>query len=152
MPHPASIIKLIFPGTKWPPFRRCHSQMHFHELKVVYFDSNFIEVCSQWSNWQYVSIGSGSGMVPSRPQAITWSNTDPVPWRIYAVLGRDELNRRKGLLAYTNNNYCIKLPKQHEGEMFILRKQFQFTSNKIWVWSNLGVLLVYIQGDWRHSD
>ena len=27
-------------------------QMHFHEWKVLYFDSNFIEVCSQGSNWQ----------------------------------------------------------------------------------------------------
>ena len=33
------------PG-KWPPFRWRHFQMHFHELKVLYFDSDFTEVCS----------------------------------------------------------------------------------------------------------
>ena len=32
--------------TKWPPFRRRHFQMHFHQLKVLYFDSNFPEICS----------------------------------------------------------------------------------------------------------
>ena len=28
-----------------------HFHMHFVELKVSYFDSNFIEICSQRSNW-----------------------------------------------------------------------------------------------------
>ena len=34
------------PWTKWPCFPRRHFQMHFHEWKVLYCDSNFIEVCS----------------------------------------------------------------------------------------------------------
>ena len=34
------------PWTKWPPFPRRHFQIHFHEWKVLYFDSNFTEVCS----------------------------------------------------------------------------------------------------------
>ena len=34
------------PETKWPLFRRRHFQMHFHEWKVLYFDSNFTDVCS----------------------------------------------------------------------------------------------------------
>ena len=29
-----------------------HFQMHFLERKVLYFDSNFTEVCSEGSNWQ----------------------------------------------------------------------------------------------------
>ena len=32
------------PWTKWPPFRRRHLQMHFHEW--MYFDSNVSDVCS----------------------------------------------------------------------------------------------------------
>ena len=31
---------------------------------------------------------------PNRRQAITWTNDDPVHWRIYAALGRDELNNK----------------------------------------------------------
>ena len=41
-------------------------------------------MCSQESNWQYASIGSGDGFSPNRRQAITWTNADPVHWRIYA--------------------------------------------------------------------
>ena len=32
------------------------------------------------------SIGSGNGFAPSRRQAMTWTNVDPVLWRIYAAL------------------------------------------------------------------
>ena len=66
-------------------------QVHFHELKVLYFDSDFTEVCSQGSDWQKGSIGSGNGLVLNRLQAIT--NVDPVHWQwlIYAVLGGDDL-------------------------------------------------------------
>ena len=34
------------PGTKWLPFRKRYFQIHFREWKVLYFDSNFSEVCS----------------------------------------------------------------------------------------------------------
>ena len=61
--------------------------MHFHEWKVSYFDPNTTEVCSWGSNWQCVSIGSGNGLAPNRRHAITWSNTNPVYWRINATLG-----------------------------------------------------------------
>ena len=37
-------------------------------------DKDFIEVCSQWSNQQYSSIGSDNGFVPTRQQAIIWTN------------------------------------------------------------------------------
>ena len=37
---------------KWPSLRRRHFQMHFYEWKILYFDSNFTEICSCWSNWQ----------------------------------------------------------------------------------------------------
>ena len=35
------------------------------------------------------SIGLANDLVPNRHQAITWTNTDPIHWRIYAVLGGD---------------------------------------------------------------
>ena len=56
-------------------------------------DSNFTETCFQESNWQSTSIGPGNGLAPNRRQAITWTNIDPVHWRIYAALGRYELNQ-----------------------------------------------------------
>ena len=31
--------------------------------------------------------GSGNGLAPNRFQAITWSNADPVYWRICTALG-----------------------------------------------------------------
>ena len=34
-------------------------------------------------------IGSGNGLAPSRRQSITWTNDDPVYWRMYAALGED---------------------------------------------------------------
>ena len=35
------------------------------------------------------SSGSGNGLAPNRRQAITWTNADPVHWRIYAALEGD---------------------------------------------------------------
>ena len=32
------------PRTKHPPFGRRHTQINFHEYKVLYFDTNFTEV------------------------------------------------------------------------------------------------------------
>ena len=40
-----------------------------------------------------VNIGWGNGLVPTRWQAITWTNADPVHRRIYAAPGGDELSR-----------------------------------------------------------
>ena len=37
-------------------------QMHFRDWKILYFDSNVTEVCSQGSNWQQVRSGSGNGL------------------------------------------------------------------------------------------
>ena len=49
-------------------------QMNFLERKCVNFDSDFTEVCSQWSNEQYSSIRSDNGLAPARRQAIIWTN------------------------------------------------------------------------------
>ena len=37
-----------------------HFEIHSLQLKFLYFDSNFTNVCFQGSNWQEVSIGSGN--------------------------------------------------------------------------------------------
>ena len=42
----------------------------------MYFDSNFIEVDSDVSDWQITIIGSGEGLVPGY-QAITSTENDP---------------------------------------------------------------------------
>ena len=42
-------------------------------MNNICFDSNFTEICSRGSNWQYASIGSDNGSVPNR-QAIIWTN------------------------------------------------------------------------------
>ena len=69
------ITYLVYPGTKWPPFRR----WQFQEWKQSAF---WLEL-----HWWF-SIGSGSGLTPKRRLLNTVTNADPV--HIYA-LGGDEL-------------------------------------------------------------
>ena len=45
--------------------RRRHFQVHLQEWKLLDFKGNFTELCSLWSNWQYGSIGSDTGLVPN---------------------------------------------------------------------------------------
>ena len=47
-------------------------------MKIIMFSFKF--------HWQYISIGSGNGLVPNRQQAITWTNDDQIP-----SLGYNEL-------------------------------------------------------------
>ena len=72
------------------PFNRWYFYIHFHEWNVLYFDSNFTEVCSLGSNWQQPSIGLDHGLALNRRQAIIWTNADPIHWSIYASIGGDE--------------------------------------------------------------
>ena len=58
-------------------------QMHFLEWKFLYDDLNFTEVCSLRSNWQYIIIGSGNGLVPHGHYMIIYIN--PVSWEYRAV-------------------------------------------------------------------
>ena len=60
--------------TKWPPCSRRHFQMYFLYWKFLYFDENFNEMRSPWSNQQYSIIGSDNGLAPVRRQAIIWTN------------------------------------------------------------------------------
>ena len=76
------ISKTHLPRTKWPLFRRRHYR---------------------------TSIGSGSGLSPVRRQVITWTNADPVDWRIYAVLGGMSL--RLQVLAVEKHIRHVKIAK-----------------------------------------
>ena len=78
--------------TKWTLSCRRYFQMHFREWKVLYFDTNFTEVCSLGFNWQKNSVGLDNGLAPNRRQAIIWTNADPIHGLTFAALGGDELN------------------------------------------------------------
>ena len=65
--------------------------MAFLEWKYMHFDYNFTEVCSQGSNWQYPSIGSGNGVALNRQQAIIRTNDGIAYRRIYVSPGLNEL-------------------------------------------------------------
>ena len=73
-------------------FARQQFQTHFLVWTQFNSDSNFTEICSQESNWQYASIGSDNGLEPSMRQAIIWTNAYPVHQRIYVALGGDGLS------------------------------------------------------------
>ena len=55
-------------------------------FKCIFLNENlnfkwyFIEMCSLWSNSQYVIIGSDNGLAPDRRQAIIWTNDGLVYW------------------------------------------------------------------------
>ena len=76
-------------------------------------DSSFNEVFYLGSNWQYASIGLGNCSVPTRRQAITWTNGDRItsPWGTYYV----ELNKCIGQgnwIFYNSKSWC------HDWNMF----------------------------------
>ena len=54
---------------------------------VLYFHSEFHRFVPNGP----IDKKSGNGLAPNRRQAITWTNADPVHWRIYVALGEDKL-------------------------------------------------------------
>ena len=61
----------------------------FLYMKTIEFQFKFLtETCSQESNWQYNSIGSGNGLSPVRRQA----NVDPVLCHHMVSLGHNGLS------------------------------------------------------------
>ena len=74
--------------------------------------SNFTEICSHESNWQKDNISSGKGLAPNKRKVITWTNDDPVYWRICAALRGDELNPSVIYLFsynYQNTGYLLNI-------------------------------------------
>ena len=56
--------------TTLAPFLQTTFSNLFSSMKIFNFDENLTEICSWWSNWQHVIIGSGNDLVPNRRQAI----------------------------------------------------------------------------------
>ena len=77
--------------TRWLPIWQTTLQIQIRQRKYFTFDKGYTEVCFIGSNKQYYSIGSCNGLVPTRGQAIIWSNDGIVYWRVYALLGLNEL-------------------------------------------------------------
>ena len=72
------------------------------------FEKKFTEICSLQSTWQYGSIGPDNGLAPNRRQTIICSNDGLGDWRIYASLGRNELNHRIGVMGVFKVSRIIK--------------------------------------------
>ena len=66
--------------------------------KCMDFSYDFTEVCSWGSNQRYSRIDSGS--VPTRRQAIIWTNDGLAYWHIYASLGLNELLVQNDLVSF----------------------------------------------------
>ena len=77
----------------------------FSWIKNLYFDSNFNEICSQGSNWHYVTIDLGNSFALIRQQVITWTNSDEVLWCHMISLGHNELN-----LGLSSSIYGLQRP------------------------------------------
>ena len=92
------------PGQYGRQFDRRPFSNAFPWMKMIEFRFNLHWIFPQDSNWQYASIGSGHGLAPNRRQAITWTNDDPVHWRIYASLGRNELTHWSRVTHICVNN------------------------------------------------
>ena len=56
-------------------------------LAAAIFNCFFLNENDRISSQIPATTGSSNGLAPDRRQAITWTNDDPVHWRIYAVLG-----------------------------------------------------------------
>ena len=63
----------------------------FSRMKSFVFSFQFHWFFPLWSNWQWISIGLGNGLAPTRRQAFTWTNGDRTQRRIYAALVGDAL-------------------------------------------------------------
>ena len=101
-PHPWMCSIWIFfgmlprPFDSFPPGQDgCHFADHI--FKCIFIKEKFcnlivilLKFVPKGPNQQEVSVSSGNGLPPNSRQAITWTNTDPVRWRIYAALRGDE--------------------------------------------------------------
>ena len=83
----AKVIELIEDETKWPIFCRRYFQMYFRNTKSSYSISNFIEVCSRWSNSPLGHIMPGR-RTSDKPLSLPIV----VYRRMCAPLGQDDLN------------------------------------------------------------
>ena len=50
----------------------------------------FIEICSLWCDWWYITISVDNGLKLNLQQAIIYNSNDLFQQRKYATLGRDD--------------------------------------------------------------
>ena len=81
----------------------------------MWFNWNFIEICSQQWNWQWASIGSDNSLAPNWRQAIIRTNRGRIYWRMSASLGLNGL-RHCSLLSnfsfFSNGPHELKVKFQ----------------------------------------
>ena len=103
---------LIFPWPKWSKFRRRYFHMHFHELSVLYFYSNFTEFVPRGP------IDNKSVLV----QVIAWNRTGEKPLyepkliqltaayvRQYGVKRKNQSMPRRHLIYWSLGNAAVIL-------------------------------------------
>ena len=76
--------------------------MKMYEFRLRFHWSLFLR-----SKKQYSSIGSDNGLVPTRRQAIIWTNDGLSYWRIYASLGLNELMRDDAIKGIVHQQSCL---------------------------------------------
>ena len=64
----------------------------FSWWKLLNFKKKFTEICSSASDWEYINIGAGDGLVPGRRQAIFWSSVHQDVWPHVVSLGHNQLS------------------------------------------------------------
>ena len=78
------------------PLCRQHFQTHFLEWKLMYFDWNFIEICSK-GPFNNISVYwfRYKGLALVRRKKIIWTNDGVVYWCIYASLVLNDLTHKQ---------------------------------------------------------
>ena len=80
-----------------------------------------------------IYIGLDNGFAPKRRQAIIRTNADPIQWRIYAALGRDELSNPSGSSLHS---YRLLKGPSYLFYFDIKGLLHQHSFPKIWTWIN----------------
>ena len=88
------------------------------------------------------SIDSGNGLTPKRRQAITWSDDDPVHWRIYAALGRDApIKQTNELFMFRNRTtgipYLFPIPLTR-GKLIVISVA-EYHMSSLWRLRNISI-------------
>ena len=79
---PSIYISHIGTGTKWLPCFQTHLLVRI----LLYFVSNFNEICHKSSSSHWASICSNNDLTTSKWQTIVWTNGGLVYWRINASI------------------------------------------------------------------
>ena len=79
--------------------------MKMYEFRI----KKYIEIYCWGSSWDKVIIGSGNGLSPVRRQAITYTNDDPIPYKIYDSPGLNDSMNELWLYPQISSSLSISL-------------------------------------------